>query len=34
LGIFALVDEGELDWKVVTLNKKEADEKNVNKSSM
>jgi len=29
LGVFALIDEGELDWKVVTLNRKEAEEKKV-----
>jgi Inorganic pyrophosphatase len=29
LGVFALVDEGELDWKVVALNKEEAENKNV-----
>jgi len=28
-GIFALIDQGELDWKVVGLNKEEADREKV-----
>lgn len=34
LGVFALIDEGELDWKVVCINKEEADKKNVKSPSM
>ena len=29
LGVFALIDQGELDWKVVCLNEKESQEKQV-----
>lgn len=29
LGIFALIDEGEIDWKVVTLHQEEASKKKV-----
>ena len=28
-GIFALIDQGEVDWKIVGLNKEEADAKKV-----
>ena len=28
-GVLALIDQGEIDWKIVTLNTKEAEEKNV-----
>jgi len=29
LGVFALIDQGELDWKIVCLNEKESQEKQV-----
>jgi len=28
-GIFALIDQGEIDWKIIGLNKEEADEKKI-----
>ena len=30
LGILALIDRGETDWKVIVMNSEEAAEKNIN----
>lgn len=29
LGSFCLIDQGEVDWKVILMNREEADERNV-----
>lgn len=29
LGAFCLIDQGEVDWKVVLMNREEAEERNV-----
>lgn len=30
LGILAMIDEGEMDWKVIAINAKDPDAKNLN----
>lgn len=30
LGILAMIDEGEMDWKVIAINVKDPDAKNLN----